>query len=787
MTSDETGSSRGSLAPRWRDLSVRRKGLIVVALPVTALIVAVVMFVVVDDQNRKAGDGVERTLQVQRAVDDVLVLVVDAETSGRGYVLTGDAQFLEPLDAARQLLPGSLDRLRDLVVDDNVQRNRVDALAGLVDRRLDISERTVGFGPADVSSNEIVDLLGEGKAVTDAIRADVDEIMVTEDERLTELRAEADDAQRRGRVAMVVALLAGLVGGVAATVLHSRGVSRRLAAVRRDAELLARGEPPGPMPEGNDEIGMLAHSLRTARFELEQREAALRASRTELQAILDASPDTILVFDVDGTVLSVNSAIFGALGHTESSRLGHAAADVIHADDIDRFHEALRRAVDVPEERISLRYRVRHGDGRWIDIEARGQSFIDARTGRGNVLIVSRDISAQVALERAELQAREEAVAANQAKSQFLSHMSHELRTPLNAVLGFAQVLELDDLTEDQREAVDHILKGGRHLLSLINEVLDLSRIDSGEMSLSPEPVLMGDLVTDALQLIVPLAAQRDITVRTSSTCEVYALADRQRTQQVLLNLLSNAVKYNRQAGTVTLACECDATHVRVSVADTGYGIGPEHVDLLFTPFERLGQRQSEIEGTGIGLALSRRLTDAMGGTIALTHTSGHGSTFTLELPLVEGPTDRHDRLTTHAYDGWSPAPRRAVDHTIVHVEDNLPNLELVERILESRTDIRIVPAMQGRLALDLVREHRPSLVLLDLHLADVNGDEILRQIVADPATASIPVVILSADATQRQVQRLLAAGAHSYLTKPIDVRRLVATIDAILAAESHP
>jgi signal transduction histidine kinase/ActR/RegA family two-component response regulator len=367
---------------------------------------------------------------------------------------------------------------------------------------------------------------------------------------------------------------------------------------------------------------------------------------------------------------------------------------------------------------------------------------------------------------------------ASRSKSQFLSRMSHELRTPLNAVLGFGQLLEIDELSDAQRDAVDHILKGGRHLLDLINEVLDISRIEAGELSLSSEAVLAADLVRETVDLIRPLADHRGIqlVVDGSGSCDCYMFADRQRVKQVLLNLLSNAVKYNRPRGTIVVSCEQpDATRVRISVADTGMGIPAERLGLLFTPFERLGAEQTAEEGTGIGLALSKRLAEAMGGTLGAASTLGQGSTFTVELPRVEGPVERYERLNGGTQTAVEPAAQRRV---VLHIEDNLSNLTLIERVLAQRPGVEVVAAMQGRLALELAREHHPVLVLLDLHLPDMGGEQVLQRLRDDPDTASIPVVIVSADATPGRVQRLLSAGAAAYLPKPIDVRELLRLID---------
>ncbi len=393
-------------------------------------------------------------------------------------------------------------------------------------------------------------------------------------------------------------------------------------------------------------------------------------------------------------------------------------------------------------------------------------------------------LSERSRLQEAERRAREEAEKANQEKNQFISRMSHELRTPLNAVLGFGQLLKLDELTDDQRDSVDHILSGGQHLLTLINEVLDIARIETGDLALSSEPVLVSDALNDVLGLIRPLATQRTIHLigGRDAACSEYVLADRHRLQQVLLNLLSNAVKYNRLGGTVAVSCEpSSSTRLRIKVSDTGNGIPQEQLGRLFTPFERLGAERSEIEGTGIGLSLSRQLTEAMGGFLGVETVVGEGSTFWVELPLVEGPVDRYERLNTRSKSERDGAPSES-RRTVLYIEDNLANVTLVQRIVAQREDVEIIPAMQGRLGLELAREHLPALVLLDLHLPDISGDEVLQRLRDDPVTAKIPVVIVSADATAGQIQRLLNAGALAYLTKPIDVAELLGILDEHLS-----
>ncbi|MGO9874870.1 MAG: hybrid sensor histidine kinase/response regulator [Acidimicrobiia bacterium] len=377
--------------------------------------------------------------------------------------------------------------------------------------------------------------------------------------------------------------------------------------------------------------------------------------------------------------------------------------------------------------------------------------------------------------------ARASAEAANQAKSEFLSRMSHELRTPLNAVLGFAQVLELGELTDAQQQSVVQITKGGQHLLELINDVLDISRIETGNLALSEEPVLVEDVVSDALELIEPLAAQRGIRCSSvaSENSSVYVLADRQRLKQIVLNLLGNAVKYNRPDGTVTISYEhCGADRLRINVADTGPGIPADQRLRLFEPFERLGADQTNVEGAGIGLALSRRLAEAMNGHVDIDPSDGPGSTFWIELVRTESPVERHQRTTAKTPIARPEGVPDQPGHTVLYVEDNLANVKLIEHVLDYRPDIHLITAMQGRLGIDLAHQHLPELILLDLHLPDIGGETVLAELRAHPDTATTPIIVLTADATERQHARLIAAGATAYLTKPIDVRELLDLVD---------
>ena len=392
------------------------------------------------------------------------------------------------------------------------------------------------------------------------------------------------------------------------------------------------------------------------------------------------------------------------------------------------------------------------------------------------VLLVERE----EALKRA----KDEAQRANQAKSEFLSRMSHELRTPLNAILGFGQLLEMNPLSPDQRVTVGHILKGGRHLLALINEVLEITRIETGRLSLSPEPVQARQVIQESLDLIAPLAATQHIRLDGTlhEACNCFVLADWQRFKQVLLNVLSNAVKYNRPGGSVRVACESPLPgRLRIRISDTGRGIPPDKLGRLFTPFDRLGAEATTVEGTGIGLALSKVLMQLMGGTIGVESTVGEGSTFWVELAETVRPSEtRREEMSVGS-------PESGVDgraKTVLYIEDNLSNVQLIESIFATRPGVKVLPAMQGQLGLELAHEHHPDLILLDMRLPDILGEEVLRRLQDDRATRTIPVVVITADATPGQSDRLLASGAKGYLTKPLDVKRFLEIVTGILEKE---
>lgn len=384
-------------------------------------------------------------------------------------------------------------------------------------------------------------------------------------------------------------------------------------------------------------------------------------------------------------------------------------------------------------------------------------------------------------------EARARAEIANQTKSEFMAQMSHELRTPLNAVLGFAQLIERDASGETQRARAGQVLRAGRHLLELIDELIDISRIERGQLSLSLEPVLVTDALRDALELIRPSAAERNLALEVDvhRGLYIYVLADKRRLRQVMINLLSNAVKYNRRSGTVWVSFDHGAEGtLRFVVANTGAGIPPERMPDLFVAFERLGREASAERGTGLGLTVSKGLVEAMGGTIGVQSVPGERTTFWAQLRVTE-PPEADGAAAQAASSAWDQHESELAG-TVLYVEDNPANAVLVRDILAHCPNIRLSVASDGRTGILMARDERPDLILLDVHLPDIDGGVVLDRLRSDPVTAAIPVVAVSADATSEGRHRLLSAGADAYVTKPFDVYELVALVARMLGATSN-
>lgn len=502
--------------------------------------------------------------------------------------------------------------------------------------------------------------------------------------------------------------------------------------------------------------------------------------------IVDAAMDGFFSAGLDGRVNDCNEAYCRMLGYTREEMLGLRTADLEADESPEEMAAHIRRITEQGRDRFDTRHRRK--DGGLVHVEV--NLSLEALGGERHFFAFVHDITERKQHETALTQAKEEAERANRAKSDFLSRMSHELRTPLNAILGFAQLLESDPLhplAAEQHDNVREILHGGRHLLEMINEILDLARIESGMLSVSLEEVAMEPVLEECRALASPLAEARGIRLNVQATAaRKGARADRTRLKQVLINLLSNAVKYNREGGRITMACHGHGNRVRLTVTDTGPGLSPEQQARLFQPFERLGADKAAIEGTGIGLALSRRLMELMQGEIGVDSTPGQGTTFWLELPAAQAEV-RDGPLPAKASAAEAEDASAAGRPTILYVDDNPANIRLMERILGMRKGLRLLTADRPSLGMDLAAAHRPALILLDINPPEMDGYAILPQLRASPRTRDIPVVGISANAMPRDMERARAAGFSAYLTKPLEVGKLLAVVDGILPSRGSP
>jgi PAS domain S-box-containing protein len=537
--------------------------------------------------------------------------------------------------------------------------------------------------------------------------------------------------------------------------------------------------------------------------EIEERkrvEEELRRSEERFRSSFESASIGKALVALDGRWIEANEALCQLVGYSEAELRERTFQDITHPSDLEADLSQLQEMLNGTIRSYNIEKRYIHKDGREVwallsrsavrDAEETPLYFIseiqgidERKKAEDLQKQINDDLERRVQERTEELShAKEEAERANLAKSEFLSRTSHELRTPMNAALGFAQILKMTELTEEQNESVEHILGSGRHLLKIIDELLDIARIEQDQQSLSVEPVSVYDVVQEVLPLIQPLASENEIRLENDADrCrDHYVMADQQRLKQVFLNLLSNAVKYNRERGSVVLSCEPTTNNrLRISVRDTGQGIAPEYLDQLFIPFNRLGAERTDIKGTGLGLTLAKSLTEAMNGTLTIRSEVGKGSTFSVELPLTQAPAH------TETVPSHPPDEKVTLTGTVLYIEDNTSNYSLVAAVLRYRfPEIELLSALKGADGLKLAVTQKPDLILLDLHLPDMTGDEVLLQLQANSATQHLPVVILSADAVPAHIKRLRAAGAKSYLTKPLHVKELLTVLQENLGVK---
>ncbi|WP_135075504.1 PAS domain S-box protein [Terasakiella sp. SH-1] len=532
---------------------------------------------------------------------------------------------------------------------------------------------------------------------------------------------------------------------------------------------------------------------------------------------LEQSPAEVIITDEDGVIEYVNAKFTENTGYTKEQAIGHRTNMVRSGQTPNEYYETLWQTVkqgkhwsgEVLNKRkdgslfwqllsIAPMY---EPDGRMRRYLAIKEN-IDERKKAEEELARHRDHLQDLVSERTrELSvARDEAEKANKAKSEFLSSMSHELRTPLNGILGFAQLMEMsrkDPLSEMQREYISHILKAGQHLLGLINEVLDLAKIEAGKMPLSMEDTDLSSILEDSICLVGTMAEERHITLHNlTGEKPLRVHGDPVRLKQIVVNLLSNAVKYNREKGNVFIEAEQEDGVQTLSIRDTGYGISPDHMKDLFTPFNRLGVEGQNVEGSGIGLTITRKLVLMMEGDIQAESVEGEGSVFKVLLPIPAKEVKRQARALNQnifsiQFNGKGPAtpPLTAavaepVEQTILYAEDNPSNQFLIERAMTNLPNVALVTVNNAKLAVDYACKEQPNLILMDINLPGMDGYEAMKLLHSNAQTQAIPVIALSAKAQPCDVEQGLRAGFRAYITKPVNVADLLKTVRTVLEKE---
>jgi PAS domain S-box-containing protein len=533
-----------------------------------------------------------------------------------------------------------------------------------------------------------------------------------------------------------------------------------------------------------EEAKRLLHELHVHQIELEMQNEELRATQQELEAsrsryfdLYDLAPVGYCTVNEHGIILQANLTAAGLLAVERREMTQRPISRFISKDDQDVYYLCRKRLMSTNQTQNCELRMMRNQETFWARL------IITHAPGTSAPLALHIALSDITEYKRAEtelINAKSLAEKANRAKSAFLSSMSHELRTPLTAILGFAQLMDSaaePAPTPPQKQGLEQILLAGWHLLDLINEILDLALIESGNLSVSRSPIPLHEVLLECLLMVDPLLQKTKLQLRLPSEQHYFVEADRLRLRQILLNLLSNAAKYNKPNGEIEISYKKIAPgRLRISVRDTGEGLTPEKIEQLFQPFNRLGKERADIGGTGIGLVISKRLTELMGGSIGVESKPGEGCLFWFELMLQEAP--KSINIAKAPSNEKSPHQKK---HTILYVDDDPANILLLEALLGRRRDICLLTATDGRSGVALAKSAQPDLILMDIHMPEIDGFQALSLLQKDPATEHILVLALSADAMQEDIQRGLSAGFFRYMTKPIKINEFTATIDEVL------
>jgi PAS domain S-box-containing protein len=857
-------------------------------------------------QIDETSEARRHTFIILDSADELLSALKDAETSQRGYLLTGDEAFLEPYFTVRNDISGHLEELRRITLNSAAHKH-LDAMAPLIDAKLAELSHTIELrrNHEMTAALEVV-RNGQGKQLMDSIRAEMSSFNQIEQDALVQHEAEFQSNMRLLFTLIVIASLFTLLFALAFTYLIYRGTQQRLkdaahletlhllkikeesnqqlqqvnmslqvseeklavtlnsigdAVIATDAE--GRVTLLNPLAEQLtgwkqvealnrqvDEIfniinketrlaatipvkstlalgtihGLANHTVLIARdggeCDIADSCAPIRGRDNQVvgavlvfrdvtgeyaaqkvlhdqqfytRSLIESSIDALITTDSSGIITDVNQQMGVLTGCTREELIGVPFKN--YFTDPERAEAGIKRVLN--EKKVTdYELTARAMDGKETVVSYNATNFYDRDGKLQGVFAAARDVTErnrlnQVLQEKnSELEsAKSVAEKANLAKSEFLSSMSHELRSPLNAILGFAQLMESDipPATPSQMESITQILQAGWHLLTLINEVLDLAKVESGHAQLSQEPVSLAEVILECQKMIAPQAQQHRIRMIFPLPDKAYYIrADRTRVKQVLINLLTNAIKYNIKQGTVEVTCaESTPGCIRVSIRDTGAGLSPQHLAQLFQAFNRLGQEAGGVEGTGIGLVVAKRLVELMGGAIGVESTLGVGSVFWFELLTVAEPLLSVEDIDAVALIQPHVA-RKSGLHTLLYVEDNPANLKLVKQIIARHPDMSLLTAVDGYGGIEIARASQPDVILMDINMPGMNGYEALKVLQSDPATAHIPVLALTANAMPRDIKNGLEAGFFQYITKPIMVNEFMEALNVALEFVEH-
>ncbi|MDA8346233.1 MAG: ATP-binding protein [Thermaerobacter sp.] len=748
--------------------------LVAMAVPIMAIAASGIGMLYLQGVDRGALRAIEGAVQVRGLAQKTLIVLLSGQGAAYRYSATGDssARAVAVRDfASAVLLTAVLAKARPLGPSARLEAQQAHRAA------VSLSRAATGL----TTGSQGMALLStmQSSALFVAV-ANLDAATAAQSERIGAANAENAAAQR----SFAWILGSTLAGGIALTLwldwLLLSDLNRWLRALVRKVRDLAATDPElDAVQPGRDQLEEVSQVIASLRTALARRMAGLREASMFLERLIVRSPLIFFAWELDsGRPIFISGNLQEVLGYHPEELVDVRSfwRQVTHPDDLPLQEERLQSLAQNGFGETEFRALRKDGRAVWL----RTVGLLDEQEGVRNVLAYTLDIDNQRRMAEGLVAAREAAEAANREKSDFLSRMSHELRTPLNAILGFAQLLEMSELAPDDRESVEFIARGGRHLLALMNDLLDVSRIETGRLQLSPEPVQAAAAVEGAMPLVAQQAARRSVEITMQGTASDAVLADRQRLRQVLLNLLSNAVKYNRSGGRVHVSWQGQDAMVRFAVEDTGRGIAPERQVQLFLPFERLGAEETGEEGSGLGLVVVKRLVEAMGGEVGVVSQPGEGSTFWFTLPAAGVVVTVEEPAAGVKQDGPGGQP------AVLHIEDNPQSVLLVRRLLGALPGLRVEAAPTAEAGLERALEGGWRLILLDLDLPGASGVELLRVLRQDARTRDVPVIVVSAsgpDAAQRIAE---VGGTTEYLAKPLQVMEFVAKCSSLLELEGR-